>query len=67
MGVTVKSIVLLSIGFILMAYLIPIGLDGVYAANTTLWEAAITTIFTVVLPLIVVIAGSIMFLSDVRD
>ena len=65
-AVTAKSIVTLAIGFVLLAYLIPIGLDGIYAANTTLWETAVTTIFTVVLPLIAVIAGALMFITDLR-
>ena len=64
--VTISSIVLLAVGFVLMAYLLPVGLDGIYAANTTLWETAVTTIFTVVLPLIVVIAGALMFIADMR-
>ena len=66
-AVTAKSIVTLAIGFVLLAYLLPIGLDGIYAANTTLWETAVTTIFTVVLPLIAVIAGALMFISDLRS
>lgn len=65
-SISAKSIIALAVGFVLMATLLPIGLDQVYAANTTLWETAVTTIFTLVLPIVVVIAGALSFLSDIR-
>lgn len=62
-----KSIIGLAIGFVLMAVLAPIGLDQIYAANTTLWETAVTTIFTLVLPIVFIIGGAMKFVSDIRD
>ena len=66
-SISAKSIIALAVGFVLMATLLPIGLDQVYAANTTLWETAVTTIFTLVLPIVVVIAGALSFLGDVKS
>lgn len=66
-AISARSIIGLAIGFVLMAVLIPIGMDEVYAANTTAWETAVTTIFTLVMPIVVVIAGALSFISDIKS
>lgn len=67
MPTTAKGIIGIAIGFVLMAVLAPIGLDQIYAANTTLWETAVTTIFTLVLPIVFIIGGAMMFVDEIRS
>ena len=64
---TSKSIIVLAVGFVLMAVLAPIGLDQIYAANTTGWETAVTTIFTLVLPIVFIIGGAMKFVEEIRN
>ena len=64
MGMTSSSVVGLVVAFFLMAILFPIAMDQVVAANTTSWNSAVTTIFTVVLPILVVISAAIGFIKS---
>lgn len=64
MQLNARNIVLSAVGFLLVAILTPIGMDQVMSANTTLWETSVTTIFTVVLPLIYIIGVAYGFVKD---
>lgn len=66
MAASAKGIIGIAVGFVLMAVLAPIGLDQIYAANTTLWETAVTTIFTLVLPIVFIIGGAMMFVAEIQ-
>jgi len=55
------TIVMLAIGFLLIAILTPIAMDQIVGANTTGWNAAVKTIFTVLLPILFVIGVAIRY------
>jgi hypothetical protein len=50
----------------LAALLLPISLTEVYRTNTSGWNAAVATVYTVLLPLLAVIAIALIFFSKVR-
>lgn len=55
------EIILLAIGFFLVALLTPIAMDQVVAANTTSWGAAVKTIFTILLPILYIIGVAVRY------
>jgi len=60
---SVKSIILAAVGFLMVAVLTPIGMEQIVGANTTAWETAVTTIFTVLLPILYIIGVAIAFIK----
>jgi hypothetical protein len=54
------------IALLLAALLLPISLTEVYRTNTSGWNAAVATVYTVLLPLLAVIAIALIFFSKVR-
>lgn len=62
-GLTARGAAGLAVGFVVAAITIPIGLDEIYSANTTLWEDAVTTMFTILLPILFIIAVSLRMLG----
>jgi len=59
--INAATIVMLAIGFLLIAILTPIAMDQIVGANTTGWNAAVKTIFTVLLPILFVIGVAIRY------
>lgn len=64
MELSARNIVLSAVGFLLVAILTPIGMTQLVAANTTAWNAAVVTVFTVVLPVVYVIGVAYAFIKD---
>lgn len=64
MDLSARNIVLSAVGFLLVAILTPIAMGELVAANTTGWEAAVTTVFTVVLPVVYIIGIAYAFIKD---
>lgn len=62
-AVTAYEVVIIVVAFVVAAYMIPIGMTAITAANTTAWNAGVTAIFVIVLPIIVVIGIAIKFLK----
>jgi len=60
--INIGTIIMLAIGFLLVAILTPIAMDQVVGANTTGWNAAVKTIFTVLLPILFVIGVAIRYI-----
>ncbi len=60
--VSAGDIVLLSVGFLLVAILTPIGMSEIVGANTTGWEASVKTIFSVLLPILYIIGVALYYI-----
>jgi len=60
-GISAATIVMLAIGFLLVAILTPIAMDQIVGANYTGWSAPVKTIFTVLLPILFVIGVAIRY------
>jgi len=60
--VEINDVVLMSVSFLLMAVLGPIALEELYAANVTGWDAAVKTMFQVLLPILWVIGVAIGYI-----
>jgi len=62
---TTKSIMSLVVGItislILIAILLPIGLDQIASVNTTAWDSSVATLITTVVPIIAGIAAALLF------
>jgi hypothetical protein len=67
MGLSSKAIIGIGVSFFLLAILFPIAMDQVMAANMTGWNAAVKTIFSVVLPILVVIGTAIAYVRGTSD
>lgn len=62
MAVSAKEIILISVAFVLIAVMVPIGMTQVLAANTTGWDASVKTIFVTLLPVIFIIGAALYFI-----
>lgn len=60
-GLSAGKIVMLAVGFLLVAILTPIAMEQLIGANTTGWNAAVKTIFTVLLPVLYIIGVAISY------
>ncbi|MDH7607705.1 MAG: hypothetical protein QHH12_08150 [Candidatus Bathyarchaeota archaeon] len=60
--ISAGTIVLLAVGFLLVAVLTPIAMEQVVGANVTGWNAAVKTIFQVLLPILFVIGVAIRYI-----
>ncbi len=65
-AVGARTAIMLGVAFFLIAVVFPIGMTQVTAANTTDWNTAVTTVFTVLLPILAVIGLAIKFLPGAR-
>lgn len=63
MELSIKNVIYAAIGFLLVAILTPIGMEQVVAANTTLWNTSVITIFQVLLPILYIIGLAIAFIK----
>ncbi len=64
MELSAKNIILSAVGFLLVAILTPIAMDQLVAANTTGWDAAVATVFSIVLPIVYIIGIAYSFIKD---
>ena len=55
-GLTARGAAGMAVAFLVAALTMPIGLDAIYSANTTGWDAAVITIFTILFPILFVVA-----------
>jgi hypothetical protein len=46
--------------------LLPIALSEIYKTNTSGWNAAVATVYTVLLPILTIIAIALIFFGKVR-
>ena len=65
MAVNAQEIIYASIGMILMVILAPIGMAIVVATTTTSWNAAVVTMFQVLLPVLYIIGCAIHFIPKI--
>lgn len=61
-GITAGTIVMLAVGFLLVAILTPIAMTEIVGANTTGWEASVKTIFSVLLPILYIIGIALYYI-----
>lgn len=61
-----STLVLLAVGFLLVAILTPIAMDEIVGANTTGWNSAVKTIFTVLLPVLYIIGVAIRYVPTTK-
>jgi hypothetical protein len=61
MGVNIEDVILMAISFLLVAVLGPIAINEVIGANVTGWNAAVKTIFQVLLPIIWIVGVAIAY------
>lgn len=66
-AIGVSTVIMLAIGFLLVAILVPIAMVEIAKINATTgpganWNAAVLTIFTVLLPLLVIIGVAIRYI-----
>ena len=62
----VEDIIMMAIGFFLIAILGPMALNEVFGANTTGWSATVKTIFQTLLPILWVIGCALYFVPRGR-
>lgn len=61
-AITAGTIVMLAVGFLLVAILTPIAMDEIVGANVTGWNASVKTIFSVLLPILYIIGVAITYI-----
>ena len=64
MALSTRTIVMAAVGFLLLAILTPIAMEQITGANTTGWNSAVKTIFTVLLPILFVIGVAVSYVKD---
>jgi len=64
MALSTRTIVLAAVGFLLVAILTPIAMEQIVGANTTGWNAAVKTIFSVLLPILFVIGVAVSYVKE---
>lgn len=61
-AVSMNTIIMLAVGFFLAAILIPIALNQIFVTSTSGWNTAVITIFTILVPVIFIIAIAISYI-----
>jgi hypothetical protein len=61
-----SRIVSLVIALLLAALLLPIALNQIYSTNTSGWNAAVATVFVVLLPILAILAIALVFFSKIK-
>jgi predicted Na+-dependent transporter len=62
MGLSINDVVYMAVSFLLVAVLGPIAIGTVMNTSTTGWDAAVKTIFQVLLPILWVIGVAIAYI-----
>jgi len=58
----VAAVIGIGVSMMVMAVVFPIAMSQIVAANTTGWEAAVTTIFGVLLPILAIIGIALKYI-----
>jgi hypothetical protein len=59
-------IVALAVALLIAGVLLPVALNQIYSANTTSWNQAVAIVFSVLLPILEIIAIALTFFRKVR-
>lgn len=62
MGIGLSDVIIMAVSFLLVAILGPIAIGEVYGANVTGWNAAVKTIFQVLLPILWIIGVAVAYI-----
>lgn len=60
-GTSAGAVITLCVAFLVAAYMIPMGLQAVVGGNMTGVDATVKTIFTVLLPILLIIGVALKF------
>ena len=60
------AVVSIAVGLLICAYLFPIGINAIMDSNTSVWDTAVTTIFTVVLPILATVGVALKFIPSAK-
>lgn len=63
-ALTASTIIMLAVGFLLVAILTPIAMTELVGANTTGWQSSVKTIFTVLLPILYIIGVAVRYIPS---
>lgn len=63
-NISAATIIMLAVGFLLVAILTPIAMTELVGANTTGWQDSVKTIFTVLLPILYIIGVAIRYIPS---
>jgi len=63
----VDKIITLSVALLVFAIIFPIAMSQVVSANTTGWQSAVATIFTVLVPILGALAVALLFIKYVKS
>lgn len=66
-GISETGIVRLIVAFLLFAILFPIAMAQITSATTTAWNPAVATVFSVLTPILVVLAAALGFFAVVES
>ena len=66
-GLSETGIVRLIVAFLLFAILFPIAMAQITSATTTAWNPAVSTVFAVLTPILVVLAAALGFFAVVES
>jgi ABC-type bacteriocin/lantibiotic exporter with double-glycine peptidase domain len=61
-----SKIISISVALLIAGVLLPVALSQIYSANTTGWNTAVALVFTVLLPVLAVIAIALIFFKGTR-
>ena len=61
-AINASTIIMLAVGFLLVAILTPIAMTELVGANTTGWQASVKTIFTVLLPILYIVGVAVRYI-----
>lgn len=64
-GLLIETAILIPVSILVSAVLIPPAFQTVYGANTTGWNAAVITVFQVLLPVLAIIAIAYQFIREI--
>lgn len=66
-NISASEIVMLAVGFLLVAILTPIAMTELVGANTTGWQASVVTIFSTLLPVLYIVGVAIRYIPRRGD
>jgi len=66
-AVSLSEIILLALGFFLTALLTPIAMEQLVGANTTGWNSAVKTIFTILLPILYIVGVAYRYIPHTKS
>lgn len=58
-----KFVILSAVGFLLATMLVPLGMNEITATNMTGWQPAVSTIYTILLPILFIVGVAIGFIK----